>query len=75
MRTVPFRTGGHVDQQPRSWDEVPDVEVRTVVELKAVLTHLSRANTARPTAEQSAGAPPASAFCVALGSETRAQPT
>lgn len=27
MRTVRIRTGRHRDQQPRSWDEVPDAEV------------------------------------------------
>jgi HAD superfamily hydrolase (TIGR01549 family) len=27
MRTVLIRTGRHRDQQPRSWDEVPDFEV------------------------------------------------
>jgi putative hydrolase of the HAD superfamily len=28
MRTVLLRTGRHAGQQPRSWDEVPDFEVR-----------------------------------------------
>ena len=28
MRTVLLRTGRHIDQQPRSWDEMPDAEVR-----------------------------------------------
>ena len=30
MRAVLFRTGRHVAQQPRTWDERPDVEVRDV---------------------------------------------
>ena len=27
MRTVLIRTGRHIEQQPRSWDEIPDAEV------------------------------------------------
>ncbi len=27
MRTVLLRTGRHIEQQPRSWDEIPDAEV------------------------------------------------
>ena len=37
MKTVLFRTGRHIGQQPRSIDEVPDAEVRDVTELKASL--------------------------------------
>ena len=37
MRTVLFRTGRHIDQQPRSWDEVPDAEVSDVGGLRAAL--------------------------------------
>jgi len=37
MRTVLFRTGRHAAQQPRSADEVPDVEVRNVAGLRAAL--------------------------------------
>ena len=37
MRTVLFRTGRHIDQQPRSWEECPDVEVHSVDELSAAL--------------------------------------
>ena len=37
MRTVLFRTGRHIDQQPRSIDEVPDFEVWSVENLEAAL--------------------------------------
>lgn len=37
MRTVLFRTGRHAAQQPRSADEVPDAEVRDVIELRQAL--------------------------------------
>ena len=30
MRTVLIRTGRHREQQPRSWDEIPDFEVEDV---------------------------------------------
>ena len=40
MTTVLFRTGRHADQQPRTWEEVPDHEVRTVPELGDVLERL-----------------------------------
>jgi putative hydrolase of the HAD superfamily len=30
MRAILFRTGRHIEQQPRSWRELPDVEVRDV---------------------------------------------
>lgn len=40
MRTVLFRTGRHQEQQPRSWDEAPDAEVRTVEELQRELDAL-----------------------------------
>lgn len=37
MRTVLFRTGRHIGQQPRSIDELPNFEVWTVDELEAAL--------------------------------------
>jgi putative hydrolase of the HAD superfamily len=37
MRTILFRTGRHIGQQPRSWDELPDAEVSDVAELEAAL--------------------------------------
>lgn len=40
MRTVLFRTGRHIAQQPRSAEEVPDAEVRTVAELQTALEAL-----------------------------------
>lgn len=41
-RTVLFRTGRHIAQQPRSVDEVPDAEVRTVGELEAAIEAILR---------------------------------
>jgi HAD superfamily hydrolase (TIGR01509 family) len=40
MRTVLFRTGRHIRQQPRAWDEVPDAEVWSVAELAGALDAL-----------------------------------
>ena len=40
MRTVLFRTGRHIAQQPRCTDEVPDAEVRGVGELRTALKAL-----------------------------------
>ncbi len=40
MRTVLFRTGRHIAQQPRSPDELPDAEVTTVEGLTAAITSL-----------------------------------
>ncbi len=40
MRTVLFRTGRHAQQQPRSLDEVPDADVRTVEDLAAAIQSL-----------------------------------
>lgn len=40
MRTVLFRTGRHRNQQPRTWEELPDAEVQNVAELAASLTAL-----------------------------------
>ncbi|MEP7216510.1 MAG: HAD family hydrolase [Anaerolineaceae bacterium] len=37
MRTILFRTGRHIAQQPRSVDELPDAEVNTVEALSAAL--------------------------------------
>ena len=41
MRTVLFRTGRHIDQQPRSWEELPDAEVGDVEELRTALLALA----------------------------------
>ena len=40
MRTVLFRTGRHMAQQPRSWEELPDVEVHDVAGLEAAILRL-----------------------------------
>lgn len=40
MRAVLYRTGRHISQQPRSLEEVPDVEVRDVPGLAAALDSL-----------------------------------
>jgi hypothetical protein len=40
MKAILFRTGRHIRQQPRSFDEVPDAEVHDVAELKAALDRL-----------------------------------
>ena len=40
MRTVLFRTGRHIAQQPRCTEEVPDVEVSSVSELREALEGL-----------------------------------
>jgi HAD superfamily hydrolase (TIGR01549 family) len=40
MRTVLFRTGRHIAQQPRSAAEVPDAEARTAPELRTALESL-----------------------------------
>ena len=38
MKTVLLRTGRHQDQQPRSWDELPDAEAHDANEiLRSVL--------------------------------------
>ena len=42
MRTVLFRTGRHMGQQPRCAAEVPDAEVHNVAELRAALERLLR---------------------------------
>lgn len=41
MTTVLLRTGRHIAQEPRSWLEVPDAEVRDVEELRRVLLRLT----------------------------------
>ncbi len=41
MRTVLFRTGRHIAQQPRSVDEVPDLEVHNVPDLQGAIERLS----------------------------------
>jgi len=40
MRTVLLRAGRHIAQQPRSLDEVPDFEVRTVEEMRTAIGRL-----------------------------------
>jgi putative hydrolase of the HAD superfamily len=40
MRTVLLRTGRHIAQQPRSWDERPDVEVHSTAELLPAILSL-----------------------------------
>ena len=40
MRTVLFRTGRHRAQQPRSWEEKPDVEVYDVAGLECAIVRL-----------------------------------
>lgn len=40
MRAVLFRAGRHAAQQPRSWEELPDAEVRSVTELRLALRRL-----------------------------------
>jgi putative hydrolase of the HAD superfamily len=40
MRTVLFRTGRHRAQQPRSWEEGPDVEVHDVAGLEPAIERL-----------------------------------
>lgn len=42
MRTVLFRTGRHIAQQPRCAAEVPDAEVHDTAELRAALERLLR---------------------------------
>ncbi|MFN0144959.1 MAG: HAD family hydrolase [Dehalococcoidia bacterium] len=42
MRTVLFRTGRHIAQQPRSIDEVPEAEVWSIDELRSALNALLR---------------------------------
>lgn len=39
MRTVLFRTGRHIAQKPRSVDEAPDAEARSVRELRPAIEH------------------------------------
>jgi ribonucleotide monophosphatase NagD (HAD superfamily) len=40
MKTVLFRTGRHLEQQPRTLDELPDHTVRTVEDLEAAILAL-----------------------------------
>jgi HAD superfamily hydrolase (TIGR01549 family) len=44
MRTVLFRTGRHLAQQPRSWDEIPDFEVASVEGLQIAIDALLEAD-------------------------------
>ena len=41
MTTVLFRTGRHINQQPRSFEEVPHAEVHNVDELRSALARLT----------------------------------
>lgn len=43
MAAILFRTGRHRDQQPRTFDEVPDAEVTTVDGLATALDALINA--------------------------------
>jgi putative hydrolase of the HAD superfamily len=43
MQAVLFRTGRHINQQPRTWNEVPHAEARDVPELEGVLDRLINA--------------------------------
>jgi putative hydrolase of the HAD superfamily len=40
MRTILLRAGRHVDQQPRTWHEVPDAEVHDVAGMRAAILSL-----------------------------------
>jgi putative hydrolase of the HAD superfamily len=40
MRAILFRTGRHIEQQPRTWLEIPDAEVRDVPGLEAAILEL-----------------------------------
>ena len=40
MRTVRIRTGRHRDQKPRSWDEMPDVEVEDAAGILKGVLHI-----------------------------------
>src|SRR4051794_28906047 len=42
MHAILFRTGRHIDQQPRSWLELPDMEVHDVLVLEAALDAVCR---------------------------------
>jgi HAD superfamily hydrolase (TIGR01662 family) len=44
MRTVLFRTGRHIRQQPRSPDEIPDAQVHDVAGLKVAIEALLRSS-------------------------------
>jgi HAD superfamily hydrolase (TIGR01662 family) len=44
MRTVLFRTGRHIRQQPRTPDEIPDAEVHDVAGLKVAIEALLRSS-------------------------------
>jgi putative hydrolase of the HAD superfamily len=43
MRAVLLRTGRHINQQPRTWNELPHAEVRDVAELEAALQRIVNA--------------------------------
>ncbi len=45
MTTVLFRTGRHARQQPRTWEETPEHQVETVLQLAAVLAELGLVDT------------------------------
>jgi putative hydrolase of the HAD superfamily len=40
MRTILFRTGRHIHQQARTWEELPDIEVETAAELRVALLRM-----------------------------------
>lgn len=50
MYAILFRTGRHIEQQPRSWRELPDAEVRDVPQLvRAIDAMLAADRPAKPT--------------------------
>jgi putative hydrolase of the HAD superfamily len=51
MRTVLIRTGRHIGQQPRSWEEVADVEVRDAEGIEAAVGAVVSSEARRLSAE------------------------
>ncbi|MGD9894303.1 MAG: HAD family hydrolase [Dehalococcoidia bacterium] len=52
MRAILFRTGRHIEQQARSWREVPDAEVRDVAELTPAIDAIVDAEASADTADR-----------------------
>jgi hypothetical protein len=46
MRTIRIRTGRHAGQEPRSWEEVPDVEVHDAAGILQAVEALVQASKA-----------------------------
>jgi HAD superfamily hydrolase (TIGR01549 family) len=40
LRTIRFRVGRHRHQEPRTWEEIPDVEVTDITQLRAAISAL-----------------------------------